>query len=209
MVIHLQRDEGKQQAVGGQKPPRRARQPAAREHPGGEQCGRAHEAVAEDVHGIQERVEGHEQKHLNAFNLSARETGRDQGELNIVDQADEDGVDGREGDGGVAPDFPVGGGELVDADGQDEKGGRQQERGRQQDDDAEGRAAALGAALRPQQARPFGKLCDDVEEAEGRGKYGGPEPDCFDGWRNPSDHRFLRFIRFLLAIYPIRCFYST
>lgn len=52
----------------------------------------AHEAVAEDVDGIQERVERHEQKLLHARRATGRQPGHDPGELHEVVDADEHGV---------------------------------------------------------------------------------------------------------------------
>ena len=91
---------------------------------------------------------GLEEERLEALHLASRQAGPHERELDVVDRTDQDRVDRREGDGGMAPDLLVGRGDLVDGDDQHEKGRTEKDRRREQHDNPERRARTRRAALR-------------------------------------------------------------
>jgi hypothetical protein len=92
MKVHLQPKEGQQQPVRNQEEPHDALQPSSCEHHRCEESRDAHEAVAEDIDGVEERIEGREQKCLDALDVAPRKAGAHPGELHKVHEADEHGV---------------------------------------------------------------------------------------------------------------------
>jgi len=123
MDVHLQRDERDQEAVRDQEPARHALEPASREHLRGEKRRHTHEAVSENVHRVEKRVEGREQERFDALRASRGDARSYPGELHVVVNADQDGVDRRERNRAMAPDLSIRGRDVVNTDHEHEKRG--------------------------------------------------------------------------------------
>jgi hypothetical protein len=134
--VHLQREEREQQTIRDEESTRHTFHSLAAKDGRREEGRDAHEAVAQNIDSIKERIERREKEHLDAGQLAARQARRDECELHVVRHADQHRVHGAEGNRGMTPDLLVGRRRRMNAHQQHKKCGAEEEGGREQHNDA-------------------------------------------------------------------------
>ena len=179
-VIHLQCQKRDETTVGDERQAYPSLDALGAEYHHGEQGREAHEAVAEHVDRVQKGIEGLEDEQLDVFGVTPCQPWNHERELHVIDDADKRGVHRGEGHRDVAPDPRGLLRDVVDAYRQhDERYPEEQRRG-EKHDQTEGGAATVGATRRPEQSRPFGKLRNDIAQAEDGTENRGPESQTSD-----------------------------